>query len=220
MRALLVEDDKALANDLAQALGEAGFVVDHCADGEEAWFRGDVEDYALAILDLGLPRLDGLSVLRRWRSAGRAMPVLVLTARGDWEEKVEGIDAGADDYMAKPFAVGELIARVRGLVRRTAGYDSARLAVGRLTIDTGRMSVDCNGEDVSLSQLEYRLLNFLAHRTDRRSTAGEIAEHLYGARDHGETNAVEAIITRLRRKLGGRVIETQRGLGYLLKGEI
>jgi len=218
MRALLVEDDPDLADDVARALGAAGFVVDRCSDGEEAWFQGDVEDYAVAVLDLGLPRLDGLSVLRRWRSASRTMPVLILTARGDWTEKVEGIDAGADDYMAKPFATGELIARVRALVRRASGHASALLTIGDLAIDTARMSAAISGRQVQLSQLEFRLLNFLAHQQDRIVAAGEIAEHLYGASDGSDTNAVEAIVTRLRRKLGSHAIETRRGLGYLLTG--
>jgi DNA-binding response OmpR family regulator len=218
MRALLVEDDPDLADDVAHALQAAGFVVDRCGDGEEAWFQGDVEDYAVVVLDLGLPRLDGLSVLRRWRAASRTMPVLILTARGDWTEKVEGIDAGADDYMAKPFATGELIARVRALVRRASGHASALLTVGELVIDTARMSAAISGRQVQLSQLEYRLLNYLAHQQGRIVAAGEIAEHLYGASDGLDTNAVEAIITRLRRKLGSGAIETRRGLGYLLTG--
>jgi DNA-binding response OmpR family regulator len=218
MRVLLVEDDPDLAEDIARALAAAGFVVDRCSDGEDAWFQGDVENYALAILDLGLPRLDGLSVLKRWRSAGRTMPVLILTARGDWTEKVEGIEAGADDYMAKPFAVGELIARARALVRRAAGHANRILTVGDLAIDTARMTATIDGEPTHLSQLEYRLLNYLGHEQDRIISAGEIAEHLYGAADGLDTNAVEAIVTRLRRKLGSGIIVTRRGLGYMLTG--
>jgi DNA-binding response OmpR family regulator len=219
VRALLVEDDPDLADDVAGALTAAGFIVDRCSDGEEAWFRGDVEDYAVAVLDLGLPRLDGLSVLRRWRSARRSMPVLVLTARGDWTEKVEGIDAGADDYMAKPFATGELISRVRALVRRAAGHTSAVLAIGALGIDTVRMTATIDGRQAQLSQLEFRLLNYLGHQKGRFVPAGEIAEHLYGSGDGTDTNAVEAIVTRLRRKMGSNVIETRRGFGYSLAGE-
>lgn len=219
MRALLVEDDPDLADDVARALDAAGFVVDRSANGEDAWFQGDVENYALAILDLGLPRLDGLSVLKRWREGGRTMPVLILTARGEWTEKVEGIEAGADDYMAKPFAIGELVARARALVRRAAGHASTVLAIGNLSIDTARMTATLDGCQAQLSQLEYRLLNFLAHQQGRIVPAGEIAEHLYGASDGSDTNAVEAIVTRLRRKLGSRIVETRRGLGYLLTGE-
>lgn len=219
MHILLVEDDPDLADDIGRALADAGFVVDHCSDGEDAWFRGDVEKYAAAVLDLGLPRLDGLSVLRRWRGAGRAMPVLVLTARGDWTEKVEGIDAGADDYMAKPFAAGELVARVKALVRRAAGHANAVLTFGALAIDTVRMIAMVDGRQVPLSQLEFRLLNYLGHQQGRFTPAGEIAEHLYGIGDSNDSNAVEAIITRLRRKMGSAMIETRRGFGYMLAGE-
>ena len=218
MRVLLVEDDPEVAADLAQALGDAGFVVDHSGDGEDAWYRGDVEDYAAVILDLGLPRLDGLSVLKRWRAAGRDFPVMVLTARGDWTEKVEGIDAGADDYLAKPFAMGELIARLRGLVRRAAGHASATLTFGRLSIDTRRMTVLADDREVRVSPLEFRFLNYLAHQGGRVVPAGEVAEHLYGTADGSETNAVEALVTRLRRKIGADAVETRRGQGYLLAG--
>lgn len=218
MRALLVEDDPDLAEDVARSLTAAGFVVDRCMDGNDAWFRGDVEDYAVAVLDLGLPALDGLTVLKRWRAAGRTMPVMILTARGDWTEKVEGINAGADDYMSKPFANGELIARVRALVRRAAGHSSALFTIGNLTIDTARMSAAIGDQQILLSQLEFRLLNFLAHQSDRIVAAGEVAEHLYGASDGSDTNAVEALVTRLRRKLGSGAITTRRGLGYQLTG--
>jgi DNA-binding response OmpR family regulator len=220
MRILLVEDDPDLADDIAGALAEAGFVVDRCSDGEEAWFQGEVENYVAAVLDLGLPRLDGLSVLRRWRSAERTMPVLVLTARSDWTEKVEGIDAGADDYMAKPFAIGELISRVRALVRRAAGHATASLKIGHLTIDTVRMTALVDGRQVPLSQLEFSLLNYLGHQQGRFVPAGEIAEHLYGTGDGNDTNAVEAIVTRLRRKIGSEMVQTRRGFGYTLAGGI
>jgi two-component system, OmpR family, response regulator len=218
MRALLVEDDPDLAEDVARSLTAAGFVVDRCADGNDAWFRGDVEDYAVAVLDLGLPGVDGLTVLKRWRAAGRSMPVMILTARGDWTEKVEGINAGADDYMSKPFATGELIARVRALVRRAAGHSSALVTIGDLTIDTARMSARMGDEQILLSQLEFRMVNFLAHQSGRIVSAGEVAEHLYGASDGSDTNAVEALVTRLRRKLGSSAIATRRGLGYQLTG--
>lgn len=216
MRLLVVEDDPVLGADLAMALGEAGFTVDLVTDGDEAWFRGDTEDYAAAVLDLGLPRLDGLSVLRRWRSAGRAMPVIVLTARGDWPEKVEGIEAGADDYMGKPFAMAELIARLRGLLRRSAGHASPVVAIGRLALDTARMSASVDGKTLRLSPLEYRLLDLLSHRPGRLASTGEIAEHLYGTADSGDTNAIEALVTRLRRKTGPGIVETRRGIGYAL----
>jgi two-component system OmpR family response regulator len=218
MRALVVEDDPALAGDLSQALRGAAFVVEVAADGESAWFKGDVEDYDLVVLDLGLPKLDGLSVLKRWRASGRGFPVLILSARGDWTEKVEGIEAGADDYLAKPFEMGELIARVRALVRRAAGRASAVLEIGRLKVDTRRMSVSIDGRPVRLSPLEFRFIDYLAHQPGRAVSAGEIAEHLYGAFDAADTNAIEALVVRLRRKLGPGVIETRRGFGYLLQG--
>jgi two-component system OmpR family response regulator len=216
MRALVVEDDPDVAPDVARALEAIGFVVDVAGNGEEAWFKGDVEDYDVAVLDLGLPRLDGLTVLQRWRANGRTVPVLILSARGDWTEKVEGIEAGADDYLAKPFEMGELITRVRALVRRMAGHAAPVLAIGRLRIDTRRGSVEADGVPVKLSQLEFRLLNYLAHQPGRAVPAGELAEHLYGADEAGDTNAIEALFVRLRRKVGASAIETRRGFGYLL----
>lgn len=216
MRALVVEDSPDVAGHVAQALGEAGFAVDMAGDGEDAWFRGDTEDYDVIILDLGLPRLDGLSVLRRWRGGGKLFPVLILSARGDWIEKVEGIEAGADDYLAKPFEMGELVARVKGLVRRAAGRGSSVMRFGTLVLDTARMTASVGGTPVKLSPLEYRLLNYLAHHTGRPVSAGEIADHLYGLSETADVNAVEALVTRLRKKLGADVIETRRGFGYLL----
>ena len=217
MRCLVVEDDPDIQADLARALEAAGFVVDRTGDGDDAWYRGDVEDYDAAVLDLGLPRLDGLSVLRRWRAAGRAFPVIVVSARGDWTEKVEGIEAGADDYMAKPFEMGELVARVRALVRRGAGRVSSVVAIGGLRLDTMRMSAVFNGAPARLSPLEFRLLDYLSHQGGRAVSAGELAEHLYGATEDGDTNAIEAIVARLRRKFGAGIIVTRRGFGYLLE---
>jgi two-component system, OmpR family, response regulator len=216
MRVLVVEDSPDVAAHVAQALTEAGFAVDQVGDGENAWFRGDTEDYDLVILDLGLPRLDGLSVLKRWRSGGKLFPVMILSARGDWIEKVEGIEAGADDYLAKPFEMGELVARVKGLVRRAAGRGSSVMRFGALVLDTSRMAASVGGTAVKLSPLEYRLLNYLAHHSGRPVSAGEIADHLYGLSETADVNAVEALVTRLRKKLGPDVIETRRGFGYLL----
>ncbi|HEX7916031.1 response regulator transcription factor [Rudaea sp.] len=216
MRALLVEDDPDVGADVADALRSAGFVVDLCTNGEEAWFKGDVEDYEIAVLDLGLPRLDGLSVLRRWRSGGRNFPVLILSARGDWTEKVQGIETGADDYLAKPFEMGELIVRVRALVRRAAGRTSSVLTCGRLTLDTRRMSATLDGKPVAMSPLEFRFFDYLAHQGDRAVSAGELAEHLYGVAESGDTNAIEALVMRLRRKFGADVVQTRRGFGYVL----
>lgn len=219
MRALVIEDEPDVAQDLAQALTGAGFVVDVAHEGEDAWFKGSVEDYGVAILDLGLPRIDGLSVLRRWRAEQRLFPVLILSARNDWKEKVAGIEAGADDYLGKPFEMGELIARVRGLVRRAAGRASSVVEIGQLALDTHRMSATYAGRPIRLSQLEFRFLDYLAHQSGRAVSAGELAEHLYGAADSGDANAVEALVVRLRRKIGPDVIETRRGFGYLLGGD-
>lgn len=218
MRCLIVEDDPDIQADLRRGLEAAGFAVDASGDGNDAWFLGDTEDYDAVVLDLGLPGLDGLSVLRRWRSAGRAFPVIVLSARGDWTEKVEGIEAGADDYMGKPFQLGELVVRVRGLMRRGAGRTSNVVAAGRLRLDTTRMNATFDGAPAQLSPLEFRLLDQLAHSPERAVSAGELAEHLYGAADAVDTNAIEAIVARLRRKFGADVIATRRGFGYLLGG--
>lgn len=218
MRLLIVEDDPDVGADLTAALTEAGFVVDLVADGEQAWYAGGTEDYALAILDLGLPRLDGLSILRRWREEGRHFPVLILTARSDWTEKVEGIQAGADDYLAKPFAMGELIARTRALIRRAAGLSSPVVAAGRLRLDTSRREALIDDRPVRLSLMEYRLLDILAHRAGRVVSVGEIAEHLHGAADAGDSNAIEALVLRLRRKIGPDIVENRRGFGYTLSG--
>lgn len=218
MRALLVEDDNDIADDVARALTSAGYLVERSSDGESAWFLGDTEDFAVVVLDLGLPRLDGLSVLKRWRTAGRAFPVLILSARGSWTEKVDGIESGADDYLAKPFEIGELVARVRALVRRAGGHASAVLNVGRLTLDTRKMAVIVDGVPQKVSALEYRLLDYLAHQSGRTVSAGELADHLHGTDGAGDANAIEALVARLRRKIGRDVIETRRGFGYVLSG--
>jgi DNA-binding response OmpR family regulator len=216
MRVLLVEDDDRIAAGVARALEAAGYRVETCADGEEAWFLGDTEDYDLIVLDLGLPGMDGLAVLKRWRAGGRTTPVLVLTARGTWSERVEGIDAGADDYLPKPFQMEELVARARALIRRSLGHAAAVLMVGRLSLDTRSMSVAVDGVPVSVSPLEYRLLAYLAHHQDRVVPTSDLLEHLYGDDDSREANALEAVVARLRRKLGAGIIETRRGFGYTL----
>jgi len=217
MRALAVEDDPRIAADLRAALTSAGFRVETCGDGEEAWFLGDTEDYDLVVLDLGLPGLDGLAVLKRWRAAGRAMPVLVLTARGTWQERVEGIEAGADDYLPKPFRMEELIARARALVRRAGGHAAALQEAGVLALDTNRMGVAVRGVPVQVTALEYRLLSYLMLHRDRVVPPTELLEHLYGDDDAREANALEAVIARLRRKLGPGIIATRRGFGYFLE---
>jgi len=220
MRALVVEDDPVVASELVRGLAAAGFVVDLAGDGQQAWFNGDVEDYDVAIVDLGLPRLDGLSVIKRWRDAGRGFPVLILSARGDWTDKVAGIEAGADDYMAKPWAMEELVARVRGLLRRAAGRSSPTLEVGPLRIDTHRMTATLDGAFVKLSPLEYRLLDYLAHHAGRAVPATELSDHLYGDGDAENANAIEALVARLRRKLGADTIQTRRGFGYILPATV
>ena len=218
MRALAVEDDQRIARDLKAALEAAGFRVETCADGAEAWFLGDTEDYDLIVLDLGLPSLDGLAVLKRWRANGREAPVLILTARGAWTERVEGIDAGADDYLPKPFRMEELVARARALVRRAAGRGASVLEVGAVTVDQTRMAVSVNGAPANLTPLEHRLIAYLALHRDRPVPPPELLEHLYGDDDAREANALEAAVARLRRKLGPGVIGTRRGFGYFLEG--
>lgn len=216
MRVLLVEDDPRLAVALEAALTAAGFVVACSADGNDAWFRGDTEAFAAVVLDLGLPGLDGLSVLRRWRAAGQQVPVLILTARGDWHERVEGIDAGADDYLPKPFRMEELLARLHALIRRAAGQGAPVLRVGPLALDPRRMQVTLDGAPVHLSPQEYRLLTYLMHNAGRVVSQMELTEQLYAQDYERESNAVEVLIGRVRRKLGGGFIETRRGFGYLL----
>lgn len=218
MRILIVEDEKAIAEDVARALGAAGYVTEVVADGETGWFRAGTEAYSCIVLDLGLPRLDGLTVLRRLRSEGVLTPVLILTARGAWMERVEGIDAGADDYLPKPFQVEELIARVGALVRRAAGVASSVIEIGDLRIDTRRLKVSRDGRSVDLSSLEFRAINYLAHHKGCVVSQGELMEHVYGTEREPESNAIEVLIGRLRRKVGADAIATRRGQGYLLEG--
>jgi DNA-binding response OmpR family regulator len=216
MRLLVVEDEPRISDGIKSALDAAGYACDIAADGEDAWFRGDTEAYDLVVLDLGLPKLDGLSVLKRWRAAGRNMPVLVLTARGTWPERVEGIDAGADDYLAKPFRTEELLARVRALIRRSVGQSNALIEAGNLSLDTRQMRIFAGGEAVPASPLEYRLIAYLMHHKGRVVPPHELIEHLYGDDDARNANALEALIMRLRKKLGADAIETRRGFGYLI----
>ena len=216
MRVLLAEDDAALSELIANALTDAGFAVDRLADGVQAAFLGQTETYDVVVLDLGLPRLDGLTVLKRWRAAGRAMPVLILTARDAWSEKVAGLNAGADDYLAKPFVMPELVARLQALVRRAHGLVSPQISLGRLVVDTAAQRVLLGGVPVRLTGLEYRLLTYLALRAGQVVSKTELTEHLYAQDFDRDSNTLEVMVGRLRRKLGEGLIETLRGQGYRL----
>jgi two-component system OmpR family response regulator len=216
MKILLVEDDPTLRAQLRAGLQEAGYVVEEADNGRDAQHLGDTEAFDAAVLDLGLPVLDGLSVLRHWREGGRAMPVLILTARDGWHEKVAGIDAGADDYLAKPFHMEELMARLRALIRRAQGLASPLLNCGALTLDTrsGRLTVD--GRAVALTSHEYRLLDYLMHRPGSVVSRTELTEHMYAQDFDRDSNTIEVFVGRLRKKLPPESIETVRGLGYRL----
>ena len=214
MRVLLVEDEAALSRQLSAALGEAGYAVDCAADGERADFLGQTEHYDAVVLDLGLPRVDGLTVLRRWREAGLSVPVLVLTARGSWHEKVQGIDGGADDYVAKPFRIEEVLARLRALIRRASGQMGAELRCGALALDPRSAKVTVAGAPVKLTSHEYRVLAYLMHHRDRVVSQSELSQHIYSQDLDRDSNTVEVFIARLRRKVGASHIETVRGLGY------
>ena len=219
MRILIVEDEERIRRDLRSHLQTAGYVVHEASNGEDAWFLGDTEDFDAVILDIGLPKLDGLSVLKRWREAGRNFPILILTARGGWTDRVEGIDGGADDYLVKPFRMEELIARVRALIRRSAGRASPMLQAGPLTLDTSRAKAIIEGETVALSPLEYRLLSYLLHHRGRVVSRVELVEHIYHDDVEPDSNALEVLVGRVRRKIGSELIETRRGHGYLVATE-
>lgn len=214
MRILVVEDDKDLNGQLAAALKEAGYAVDCAFDGEEGHFLGDTEPYDAVILDIGLPQMDGLSVLEQWRRDGRTAPVLLLTARDRWSDKVQGIDAGADDYVAKPFHVEEVLARIRALVRRAAGHASNELVCGPVRLDLRASRVTVDGNPVKLTSHEYKVLEYLMHHTDKVVSRTELTEHLYDQDFDRDSNTIEVFVGRLRKKLGVDLIETIRGLGY------
>jgi len=219
MRILFVEDDPRIIRDVSETLENAGYIVEHESNGTEAWFLGDVGDYAAVVLDLGLPDMDGLSILKKWRESNRTFPILVLTARGSWSERVEGIDAGADDYLPKPFEMDELLARLRAVIRRSAGHASPSIVIGGVKLDPRQMRVTVNGVPKTLTPQEYRLLSYLMHHSDRVIPQQELAEHLQGEYELRESNAVEVLVGRLRRKLGGGLIETRRGFGYMITSE-
>ena len=216
MRVLLIEDDNRIATDIASALGEAGFAVFREIDGGAAHQLGATEDFAAIILDLGLPTLDGLDVLRAWREAGIRIPVLILTARGSWMERVNGMNAGADDYLPKPFHMEELIARLRALIRRAAGEPAPIRRHGDLVIDTRQKEISRAGRTVSLTPQEFRAINYLVINSGRVVSATELIAHVHGDCDAVTANAMEALIGRLRRKIGSELIETRRGFGYLV----
>ena len=214
MKILIVDDEPALSEHLAQALGDAGYVVDVAGDGGRADFAVRTESYDAVLLDLGLPVIDGLTLLRDWRKSGVDVPVLVLTARGSWHETVDGIDAGADDYVAKPFRVEEVLARLRGLIRRASGHAQQLLSCGAITLDPRLVRVTKDGVPVRLTSHEFRVLSYLMHHRDRVVSQGELTEHIYAQDFDRDSNTVEVFIARLRRKLGSSLIETVRGLGY------
>ena len=218
MRILVVEDESALAEQLQAALGAAGYAVDCAADGQRADFLAHTADYDAVVLDLGLPQIDGLSVLGRWRQAGMTMPVMVLTARGSWHEKVQGIDSGADDYLAKPFRMEELLARLRALIRRASGQASPELRCGSVVLDPRRARVTLDGAAVKLTSHEFRVLSYLMHHRGRVVSQAELTEHIYAQDFDRDSNTVEVFVARLRRKLGSSFIETVRGLGYRIQG--
>jgi two-component system, OmpR family, response regulator len=217
MRLLVVEDEAVLARQLAGALDVAGYAVDCAADGERADFMVQTEQYDAVVLDLGLPKIDGLTLLKRWREQGVATPVLVLTARGSWHEKVQGIDGGADDYVAKPFQMEELLARLRGLIRRATGQVQPELRCGSVALNAKLARVTRDGAPVKLTSHEFRVLSYLMHHRGRVVSQSELTEHIYSQGFDRDSNTVEVFIARLRRKLGGSFIETVRGLGYRIE---
>jgi two-component system, OmpR family, response regulator len=215
MRILIAEDEQRIADDIKNAITAAGYVTEIVHDGEEAWFRGSTENYSAIILDIGLPNLDGLTILKRWRQEGLATPVIVLTARGTWAERVEGIDAGADDYLPKPFRMEELMARLRALLRRSAGQVQPVISIGPVSLDPRTRQVAVEGVPVNLTPLEYRLISYLFLNRDRVVSQAELSDALYAHDNDRDSNAIEAVMGRLRRKIKANVIETRRGFGYV-----
>jgi two-component system OmpR family response regulator len=214
MRVLVVDDEALLAKQLSAGLDQAGYAVDCAGDGDRADFLVRTEQYDAVVLDLGLPKIDGLTLVRSWREAGLPVPVLVLTARGSWHEKVQGIDSGADDYVAKPFRIEEVLARLRALIRRASGQITSELRAGAVSLDTRMARVTVGGVHVKLTSHEFRVLSYLMHHRGRVVSQGELTEHIYAQNLDRDSNTVEVFVARLRRKLGATVIETIRGLGY------
>jgi len=214
IRILLIEDDLEIARRLVEGLSEMGFVVEHASDGEMGLSMGRTEEFDAVILDLGLPDISGVEILKKWRSAERAMPVLILTARDSWTEKVDGLNAGADDYITKPFHVPEVAARLRALIRRAAGKATPTLSFGEVELSPSSGSVNLNGKPVDLTASEFRLLNYFMHRQGRVIPQSELLDHLYSLEDERDTNTIEVYVARLRKKLGRDIVKTLRGLGY------
>lgn len=219
MRILIVEDEERIANLIVSVLDAEGMIAEHASDGEEAWFLGSTEPYAAAILDIGLPKMDGLSVLKKWRQEGIDFPVLLLTAKSSWNERVEGIDAGADDYLVKPFQMEELVARLRAILRRATPQKTTVMRAGILQIDLPKMRVTVDGMPLKVTPLEYRLLNYLMHHQGEVISQETLVENIYFRDQEPDSNAIEVLVGRLRRKIGGNVIQTVRGFGYLIDGD-
>lgn len=217
MRILVIEDDRNLNRQLVEALKSADYVVDRAFDGEEGCFFGDTESYDAVVLDLGLPKMDGISIIEHWRQNSRLMPVLILTARDRWSDKVAGIDAGADDYVAKPFHMEEVLARLRALIRRASGHASSEIVCGSVVLDTKTARVTVNGKMVKLTSLEFALLSYLMHHQGEIVSRTDLTEHLYDQDFDKDSNTIEVFVGRLRKKLGVDVIETIRGMGYRLR---
>ena len=217
MRVLIAEDDDKLAAMVAATLEAQGFVAEREHDGEIIHYRGESEDFDAVLLDLGLPVLDGLTILRRWRKAGRTTPILILTARGQWEERVEGIEAGADDYLVKPFHMEELVARLRAVIRRSNGFAATPIRIGDYMLDTRLMQLSRDGMPVDLTPQEYKALVYLAHHRGQVVSQLELTEHIYNQDFERSSNSIEVLIGRLRRRLGSELIKTRRGFGYYIE---
>jgi two-component system, OmpR family, response regulator len=216
MRILIAEDETSLAQNISRSLLTFGYVPELAVDGEDAWFKGSTEAYAAIVLDLGLPKLDGISVLKRWRQEGILTPVVILSARGTWAERVEGIDSGADDYLPKPFQMQELVSRLRALIRRSSGHAQSVIDSGAIQIDMRSRSISVNGNMMTLTPLEFRLIHHLVMQSGRVVSQIELAEALYDHDHERDVNAIEAVVSRLRRKLGSGIIQNKRGFGYFI----
>lgn len=214
MRILVIEDDPDVATQVGEALEEAGYLVDLTNDGEEGKYFGETKAYDAVVLDLGLPIIDGLSVLAHWRQKGGKTPVLVLSARSTWRDKVQGLRGGADDYLAKPFELEEVVARVDTIIRRAAGLASSIIAYGEVALDTDGKRVTLDSRPLKLTAMEYRVLTILMHRRGKVVSKADLSDRLYGPEGDSESNTIEVLINRLRGKLGGNLITTHRGHGY------